>query len=99
MPETKPAENRAIDELCEALISLKSVESMKAFLDDLLTPAEARAVSERWGVVLRLDRGIPYRKIYEETGVSTATVTRVARCLSAGSGGYRLALERKGKKR
>lgn len=99
MPETKPAADKAVDDLCEALRSLKSAGELKAFLSDLLTPAETRAVSERWGVVLRLDRGLPYRKIYEETGVSTATVTRVARCLSAGAGGYRRALERLGGRR
>jgi TrpR-related protein YerC/YecD len=99
MPQTKPNSERAVDELCDALLRLKSRKELKAFFEDLLTPAEMKAVSERWSVVLKLEEGISYRRIYEETGVSTATVTRVARCLSAGAGGYARALERLGRRR
>ena len=43
-----------------------------------------------------LDQGLPYREISDKTGISTATVTRVARCLTYGSeGGYRRALDRR----
>ena len=42
-----------------------------------------------------LDDGLSYREIYDKSGVSTATVTRVARCVTLGSGGYRLALKRR----
>jgi len=51
-------------------------------------------MAERWQVVRLLDQGMSYRQIYEETGVSTATVTRVAKSLRFGSG-YRLVLDRK----
>ena len=93
MVKTRPLDP-ALDALCAALLALKDRAELKAFLDDLLTPAETRAISERWAVVLKLAAGLPYRKVYEETGVSTATVTRVARCLSGGAGGYRKALSR-----
>lgn len=50
-------------------------------------------MADRWKTAKLLEESIPYREIYEKTGVSTATVTRVARSLSMGSGGYRLALD------
>lgn len=92
MPKTK--KDPALDALLSALLVFKERAELGAFLEDLLTPAETKAISERWAVVRKLEGGIPYRRIYEETGVSTATVTRVARCLSGGAGGYRMALER-----
>ncbi|PCI35974.1 MAG: transposase [Elusimicrobia bacterium] len=82
--------------LCTPIRALKTSEELKLFLEDLLTPAELKAISERWTVVLKLEEGNSYRRIYEETGVSTATVTRVARALSSGAGGYRKALDRLG---
>lgn len=97
MPTTTDGpDEKDLDALCSALLSLDSRKDMKAFLDDLLTPAETKAVAERWAVVRALRRGLPYRRVYEETGVSTATVTRVARCLKGGAGGYRRVLERLG---
>ena len=97
MSSEKSANGRELSELCVALRSLKTPAELKAFLDDLLTPGEIRAISERWAVARQLERKLPYRLISARTGVSTATVTRVARCLSGGAGGYRRALERLGR--
>lgn len=83
-------------QLFEAIASLKTSGEVEKFLVDLCTPKELEAMSERWLVATLLKEQIPYRKIYEQTGVSTATVTRVARCLSDGAGGYELILERRG---
>lgn len=47
-------------------------------------------MADRWQVVPLLRQGIPYRTIHEQTGVSVTTITRVARCLSFGTGGYEL---------
>ena len=80
--------------LCEALLSLRSVAEMRAFLDDLCTPAEREAMRERWCVVPHLLAGEPYREIHEHTAVSITTIGRVARCLEQGAGGYRLAAAR-----
>lgn len=80
--------------LYKALLALKTVEEAEMFLTDLCTPAEIQAMTDRWKAVQWLEQGLPYRKIYEQGGVSTATVTRVARCLSSGAGGYRLLLKR-----
>ncbi|MCC6137345.1 MAG: helix-turn-helix domain-containing protein [Bdellovibrionaceae bacterium] len=80
--------------LYKALLALENAEELEMFLTDLCTPSEIQAMADRWKAVKMLDKGLPYRKIYEQGGVSTATVTRVARCLSSGAGGYRLLLAR-----
>lgn len=67
---------------------------MKALLDDLCTPAELEAIADRWRVVPLLLEETPYRVIHDRTGVSVTTIGRIARCLSFGAGGYRLAAGR-----
>jgi TrpR-related protein YerC/YecD len=85
---------RAERSLCEALLSLRSVEEMRAFLDDLCTPAERESMRDRWSVVPHLLGGEPYWQIHESTAVSITTIGRVARCLDQGAGGYALAAQR-----
>jgi TrpR-related protein YerC/YecD len=85
-------------ELCEAIAGLRSAKEAHRFLLDLCTPAELRAMADRWKVARLLAQEMPYRKIQEETGVSTATVTRVARALVYGDGGYRRVLEKTSEK-
>ena len=82
--------------LAGALASLESPGEAMAFLRDLCTPAEIRAMAERWHVAQLLDEGVlSYRDINAETGVSTTTVARVARFLNdEPNRGYRLVLER-----
>lgn len=83
--------------LLQALISLENSNELKCFLLDLCTPAELEAMAERWQVVPLLKRGVSYRDIHEQTGVSVTTVGRVARTLTYGAGGYDMALKRLGK--
>jgi TrpR-related protein YerC/YecD len=80
--------------LYEALLSLGSVDELRAFFRDLCTPAELEALSDRWRVIPFLRRGVPYREIHDHTGVSVTTIGRVARFLTLGNGGYRIAAER-----
>ena len=80
--------------LYEAIASLQSAEEVRQFLYDLCTPAEVQAMTDRWKVVELIKTGKPYRKIYDETGVSSTTVGRVARFLSMGAGGYELIYNR-----
>ncbi|NIV18135.1 MAG: DNA-binding transcriptional regulator [Woeseiaceae bacterium] len=84
----------AQDALCRALISLETAEECRNFLRDLCTPAELQAFVDRWQVVEMLEQGLTYRKINELTGVSVTTIGRVARFLTDGFGGYRLAIDR-----
>jgi TrpR-related protein YerC/YecD len=88
-----------IQELFDAVSQLKSATECQIFLQDLCTPAELLAMADRWEVAKLLSQGnLPYRKIYEQTGTSTATVTRVARALSEGAG-YQFLLKRTEKNR
>ena len=87
-------DTRLFRALYGALLRLESADEVRRFLDDLCTPNELAALADRWRVARLVERGEPYRVIYEKTGVSTATVTRVARALGHGAGGYRLVLER-----
>ena len=92
LKQTDPAADRRA--LFSAVLSLRGADDCAAFLSDLCTPAELEALAGRWAVARLLDRGLPYREISEKTGISTATVTRVARCLTYGrDGGYRRVLD------
>lgn len=84
------------DVLVRALLSLDSAEEVKAFLNDLCTPAEIRAFAERFKVARLLDEGqLSYRDIATRTGASTTTVTRVARFLrEMPHQGYRVVLDK-----
>ena len=86
-------------ELDAAFTLLDDPKAVKDFLIDLCTPAELRALSERWLVAQILDEGEKsYRDIRAETGVSTTTIGRVARFLrDEPHGGYRAILNRKDK--
>ena len=79
-----------LDALAEALSALEGADAFKAFLQDLCTPAELEAMTDRWCVVPLLQQGLPYREIHELTQVSVTTIGRVARTLERGTGGYAL---------
>ena len=93
-PVTVRQEQQHERALCTAIVALRSVEECRNFFRDLCTPAELQAMADRWAVVEYLDRGLPYREIHKQTGVSVTTISRVARCLTLGSGGYRAVAER-----
>jgi TrpR-related protein YerC/YecD len=80
--------------LCNAILTLRSVDECRAFFRDLCTPAELQALADRWAVVGLLKQGVPYREIHKQTGVSVTTIGRVARYLTNGNGGYDLAVAR-----
>jgi len=80
--------------LCRAVLALNSPSECESFLQDLCTPNELEALADRWEVARLVQRGVPYRQIQETTSVSTATITRVARALVHGSGGYQKILNR-----
>ena len=91
-PET-PDESAELS-LYQALLSLKNVDEMGAFLGDLCTPAEREVMVDRWRVVPYLLEGMAYRQIHERTAVSITTIGRVARYLNQGNGGYMAAAAR-----
>lgn len=84
--------------LLSALITLEDTASAERLLRDLCTRRELEEMVSRWAVVRRLSAGSSYRAIHDDTGVSTATVTRINDWFRNGTGGYGEALERLGTK-
>ncbi|MDO4493286.1 MAG: YerC/YecD family TrpR-related protein [Clostridia bacterium] len=87
-------ENNEVDSLFEAILKLRDTEECYRFFDDLCTIPELKSIAQRWMVARMLDTGATYSDISKELSASTATISRVNRCLSYGSGGYRLMLDR-----
>ena len=85
--------------LFSAVLALRTEDEAAAFFRDLCTLRELTDLSHRWAVVRLLDQGHPYRQIAEETGASTATITRINQWLQHGACGYRLVLDRLAKRR
>ena len=81
-----------INELCEAILRLETVEQCKAFLDDLCTYKEVEQMAARISAAKMFLRGGTYNEIIEATELSSATLSRVSRALTHGSGGYKSVL-------
>ena len=84
-------------QLCEAVLHLNSVEECYQFFEDICTISELKAMSQRLEVARMLKEKLTYDAIVERTGASTATISRVKRCLNYGADGYNVVLSRMGK--
>lgn len=82
------------DRLFRAILSLESVEECYQYFEDLCTIKELLALAQRMEVARLLDAGQSYQQTIVSTGASSATISRVKRCLDYGAGGYRLILDR-----
>ncbi len=82
------------ERLMQALVALHTREECHAFLEDICTIKEVQDIAQRLEVAFMLDEGKNYQEISKATGASTATISRVKKCLVYGSGGYRTALDR-----
>ena len=87
-------QNETTDQLCTALLSLKTQEEACAFLEDICTIKEFLDLSQRLEVARLLQTGASYAAITKATGASTATISRVSKCCEYGSGGYRTVIDR-----
>ncbi|MCA1322019.1 hypothetical protein LC085_19215 [Bacillus tianshenii] len=85
---------KELDQLFEAVLSLKDLEECYRFFDDLCTVNEIQSLAQRLEVARMLKEGFTYHKIETETGASTATISRVKRCLNYGNDAYEMALDR-----
>ena len=83
-----------VDDLFKAMLLLKDQEECYRFFEDLCTIGEINAMSQRWRVVKMLTEKRTYAEIISETGVSTATISRVKKCLHYGADGYQQILDR-----
>jgi TrpR-related protein YerC/YecD len=88
-----------VDDLCDAVVGLRTRDEAAAFLRDVCSLHELEVLSHRWHAARLLDQGVPYAEVARRVRGSTATVTRVAHWLRHGEGGYRLALDRRARRR
>ena len=86
--------SESINRLYETILKLETVEECDKFFEDICTIKEIVAMAQRLDVALMLDEGRTYLDITDATGVSTATISRVSRCLNYGEGGYKIAIEK-----
>ena len=86
--------SESLDRLFKAILSLENVDECYDFFEDVCTINEVQDMAQRFDVALLLDEGRNYQFITKEVNVSTATISRVSRCLNYGSGGYRNAIEK-----
>lgn len=83
-----------MDELFRAILGLQDLEQCYDLFSDLCTVNEMLSMKQRFWVARLLQEGYIYSDIVELTGASTATISRVNRCLQYGDGGYERALQR-----
>ena len=86
--------NENVDYLFKAIMVLENIEEYYKFFDDICTIAEIGEMSKRLQAAKMLRDGVIYSEVSERTGLSTATISRVNRCLKYGSDGYNIVLER-----
>lgn len=82
------------DQLCRAILKLQDEEECYQFLEDICTIGEIKAMAQRLEVARMLQAGFIYDEIVAKTGASTATISRVKRCLLYGADGYKIVLSR-----
>lgn len=87
-------ESEEITSLFEAILTLGSIEECYRFFEDICTVNELQAIAQRFEVAKMLDGKKTYLEIANRTGASTATISRVNRCLNYGADGYNLILKR-----
>jgi len=83
-----------MDILFKGILKLETVDECYDFFEDLCTISELHAMAQRFQVARMLDEGKIYSDIVKDTGASTATISRVNKCLMYGSDGYRKLLDR-----
>ena len=89
-----PLQTESLNRLMEAISKLETREECFRFFEDLCTVKELQDMAQRLDVAVMLRDGANYQTISQKVNVSTATISRVSRCLNYGSGGYREALNK-----
>lgn len=87
--------NPTLDQLFESFSRIQSKKDWYKVFEDLCTIQEIKDMALRFEVANKLDSGLSYQLISEQTGASSTTISRVAKALSYGEGGYKLLLRKK----
>ncbi len=80
--------------LMEGILCLETIEECQAFLEDLCTVSELQSLAQRFEVARMLTGKATYQEVVKKTGASTATISRVNKCLNYGKDGYELVISR-----
>lgn len=94
MPINPKLKDPLNDQLFRAILLLRNVEECYQFFEDICTVGELRDMAQRLEVARMLRNGAIYEDIVAKTGASTATISRVKRCLNYGADGYKIVLAR-----
>lgn len=94
MPVKDMMKNPEIEELFKTVLTLQSMEDCVMFFEDLCTVKELRDMAQRLKAARMLLDGCTYENIQQKVEISTATISRVNRCIQYGSGGYETMLKR-----
>lgn len=86
--------NKETDVLFNAILQLKNIDECYSFFTDLCTISELKSLSQRMEVAMMLKEKYVYNDIAAKTGASTATISRVNRCIQYGENGYNLVIDR-----
>ena len=86
--------SESVDTLVKGLLKLETEEECYAFLEDVCTIKELQDMAQRFDVALKLSDGFNYNQVSKETGASSATISRVNKCLMYGNNGYNTIIER-----
>lgn len=86
--------NNNVDSVFEAILSLKNIDECYKFFEDICTVKEIQDISQRYEVAKLLTQKKNYNEITKQTGASSATITRVNKCLMYGNDGYQLVIDR-----
>lgn len=89
----------ATDELFKTILRLETIDECYAFFEDLCTIKELKEISQRLEVAFLLHEGLNYQEVANKTNVSSATISRVKKCLEYGSGGYQTAIKKSRRKK
>ena len=98
MPYDSKFKRDDIDELFEGILSLKAVDECYRFFEDICTINEINSIAQRLQVAKMLDNKCTYKEIEQETKASTATISRINKCLVYGADGYKIVLDNLAKK-
>lgn len=88
MPENKKIHNETTDALFDAILRLESPEECYRFFGDLCTMKELADMAQRLQTAKMLVEGKTYEQIVKSVEISTATISRINRCIQYGDGGY-----------
>lgn len=94
MPVNPKLKDELTDQLFRAVLLLQNEEECYQFFEDICTIGELKSLAQRLEVARMLKHGLTYDVIVERTGASTATISRVKRCLNYGADGYKAILMR-----